>query len=132
MLLRNTSYIQTGLAKRNTKYALKFTKFWRLDQARKQSGSMCADRASGKVATTALDTLYHRITLTHTAPDPLYHFVYKGRCGEKIVVEGVVGVIDTVRANSQQGEILAKAVVGCWATVGLILQIYDTRLYYYS
>ena len=93
---------------------------------------MCADRASGKVATTALDTLYHRITLTHTAPDSLYHFVYKGRCGEKIVVEKVVGVIDTVRANSQQGEILAKAVVGCWATVGLILQIYDTRLYYYS
>ena len=104
MLLRKTSYIQTGLAKRNTKYALKFTKFWRLDQARKQSGSMCADRASGKVATTALDTLYHRITLTHTAPDPLYHFVYKGRCGEKIVVEKVVGVIDSASQQPRGGK----------------------------
>ena len=65
---------------------------------------MCADRASGKVATTALDTLYHRITLTHTAPDPLYHFVYKGRCGEKIVVEKVVGVIDSASQQPRGGK----------------------------
>ena len=109
------------MAKRNTKYALKFTKFWRLDQARKQSGSMCADRASGKVATTALDTLYHRITLTHTAPDPLYHFVYKGRCGEKIVVEGVVGVIDSASQQPTGG----NSGKGCgWVLVGPELVLY--------